>query len=85
MVDPVRMLTRIPYGETFRLIVTAITKTLQPAPQIVFKQTRTILILFLHVYLAVSVMEEQIYGAISVQLVSKVKLGMKNDAVVINS
>ena len=34
---------------------------------------------------AVNVMEEQICGAISVPLVSKVKLGMKDDAVVINS
>ena len=83
--DPVRMLTRILYGETFNLIVTAITKTLQPVPQIVFKLTRTISILSWHVYHAVNVMEEQICGAILVPLVSKVKLGMKIDAVVINS
>ena len=82
--DHVRMLTRILYGETFHLIVIAIIKTLQLALQIVFKRTRTILILFWHVYRAVNVMEERICGAILVQLASKVKLGMRNDAVSIN-
>ena len=82
--DHVRMLTRILYGETFILTVTAITKTLQLALKIVFKRTRTILILFWHVYRAVNVMEERICGAILVQLASKVKLGMRNDAVSIN-
>ena len=85
MVDPVRMLTKILYGETFRLNVTAITRTLQLAPQIVFKRTKMTLILFWHVYRAVNVMEERICGAISLQLVSKVKLGMKDDAVIISS
>ena len=84
-VDLVRILTRILFGETFHLIVTAIIKTLQLALQIVFKRTRTILILFWHVYRAVNVMEELIYGAILVQLVSKVKLGMQIDAAIINS
>ena len=82
--DPVRMLTRILYGETFILTVTAITKTLQLALKIVFKRTRTILILFWHVYRAVNVMEERIYGTILAQLVSKVKPGMKIDASIIN-
>ena len=83
--DLVRILTRILYGEIFNLIVPATTKTLQLVLQIVFKRTRMISIHFWHVYRAVNVMEELICGAILVQLVSKVKLGMKNDAVIINS
>ena len=80
-----RILIRILYGETFHLIVPAIIKTLQLAPRIVFKRTRTILILFWHVYRAANVMGGRICGAILVQLVSKVKLGMQIDAVSINS
>ena len=82
--DPVRMLTKILYGETFLLTVTAITKTLQLALKTVFR-TGTILILLWHAYRAVNVMEERIYGTILAQLVSKVRPGMIIDAVIINS
>ena len=54
------------------------------AQAIVFPKIIKISIRFWHVYLAVLVVAEQIYGAISAQLVNKLKLGIKTDAAIIN-